>query len=77
MENFKGCRNIETTSRRNIWVVGAKGIDDSMLVKPISIGNWNFKSFDEKIYSKIEKSSYLIPYGDRFISTRDIKYAQL
>lgn len=69
IENFKGCRNIETPLRRNIWVVGAKGIDDSMLVKPISIGNWNFKSFNEKIYSKIEKNSYLISYGDRYITS--------
>lgn len=69
IENFKGCRNIETQLRRNIWVVGAKGIDDSMLAKPISIGNWNLKSFNEKIYSKIDKNSYLISYGDRYITS--------
>lgn len=68
-ENFKGCRNIETPLRRNIWVVGAKGFDDLMLVKPISIGNWNLKSFNEKIYSKIERNSYIIPYLDRYITS--------
>lgn len=67
-ENFKGCRNIETSVRRTIWVIGAKGSDDSMLIKPISKGLWNLKSFNEKIYSSIEKESYIIPYGDRYIS---------
>jgi transposase-like protein len=68
IENFKGCRNIETTLRRNIWVIGARGSDDSMLVKPISKGAWNLISFKEKIYSKIEENSYIIPYADRYIS---------
>lgn len=67
-ENFKGCRNIETPVRRTVWVVGAKGTDDSMLVKPISKGAWNLHKFNEIIYSKIEKTSFIIPYGDRYIS---------
>jgi transposase-like protein len=67
-ENFKGCRNIETDLRHNIWVVGAKGLDDSMIIKPISKGFWNLKKFNEKIYSNIEEKSYIIPYGDRYIS---------
>lgn len=68
IENFKGCRNIETPLRRNIWIVGAKGSDDSMLAKPISKGSWNLKKFNEMIYSKIEKGSYIVPYGDRYLS---------
>jgi transposase-like protein len=68
-ENFKGCRNIITSFRSNLWVVGARGVDDLMIVKPISKGNWNLKRFNEKIYSKIEKNSYIIPYGDRYISS--------
>lgn len=67
-ENFKGCRNIDTDIRRNIWVVGAKGSDDLLLIKPISKGLWNLKNFNEKIYSNVEEESYIIPYGDRYIS---------
>lgn len=67
-ENFKGCRNIETPSRDKIWVIGAKGIDDSMLVNPICKRSWDLRSFNEKIYYKIEKESYIIPYGDNYIS---------
>ena len=67
-ENFKGCRNIETDIRENIWVVGAKGLDDSMLIKPISKHFWDLKSFNKRIYSKIEEKSFIVPYGDRYIS---------
>ncbi|BCZ44608.1 hypothetical protein psyc5s11_06750 [Clostridium gelidum] len=28
IENFKGCRNILTTRRSNIWIVAAKGDED-------------------------------------------------
>lgn len=68
-ENFKGCRNINTSIRRNIWIIGAKGSEDSVLIKPISTGIWNLKEFNDKIYSKIEEKSYIIPYGDRYISS--------
>jgi transposase-like protein len=68
IENFKGCRNINTTLRRNIWVIGSKGSEDSMIIKPLSVGSWDLRRFNEKIYSKIEKKSYIIPYGDRYIS---------
>jgi len=67
-ENFKGCRNITTTKRLNIWVIGAKGTEDSMLIKPISRGFWDLERFKENIYHKIAKGSYIIPYGDRYIS---------
>lgn len=67
-ENFKGCRNINTDIRQNIWVVGAKGSDDSMLIKPISKHFWNLKSFNKRIYSEIAEKSYIVPYGDRYIS---------
>ena len=67
-ENFKGCRIIETPVRRTVWVIGAKGSDDSMLIKPISKGLWDLKNFNDRIYSKIEKASYIVPYGDRYIS---------
>jgi hypothetical protein len=70
-ENFKGCRNIEfdftRQRRRNIWIIGAKGDEDSMFVKPIFKDVWNWKTYYEKVYSKIEKKSYMVPYGDRYI----------
>ena len=70
-ENFKGCRNIgfdfTTHRRRNIWIIGAKGDEDSMFVKPIFKDIWDWKTFNKKVYSKIEKKSYIVPYGDRYI----------
>ena len=68
VENFKGCRNITQTKRRNIWIIGAKGDEDSMFVIPICKDYWDLKSFNKKIYTKVKKDSYIIPYGDRYIS---------
>lgn len=70
IENFKGCRNITTTRRSNIWIIAAKGDDDSMLVIPIFKDCWNWKIFDEKIYSKIQKPSYIVAYNDRYIAVK-------
>ncbi|WP_099716579.1 hypothetical protein [Clostridium sp. Maddingley MBC34-26] len=72
-ENFKGCRNIEeirqsTHRRRNIWIIGAKGEEDSMFIKPIFKDFWDLKLFNEKVYTKIEKKSYIVSYGDRYLS---------
>jgi transposase-like protein len=67
-ENFKGCRNIITTKRHNIWVVAAKGNEDSMIAKPISRAFWDLPSFNKKIYALVDKKAYIIPYGDRYIS---------
>jgi transposase-like protein len=68
-ENFKGSRNIQTLKRRSIWIVGAKDTKDSMLVKPICKDSWKLKCFNDKIYSKIENKAYIIPYGDRYLSS--------
>lgn len=73
-ENFKGCRKILTPLRHNIWIVAAKGIEDSILAKRVSRGFWDLNSFNKKIYSKIEKKSYIIPYGDRYISVVATKH---
>ncbi len=67
IENFKGCRNITKTQRENIWIYAAKGDEDSMVVMPLFKRCWNKKIFDEKIYSKIKKRSYIVPYNDRYI----------
>ena len=70
IENFKGCRNITTTQRRNIWIIAAKGNEDSMIVMPIFKDFWNWNIFDEKIYSKIQKGSYIVAYKDRYIGVK-------
>ena len=70
IENFKGCRNIIKTKRSNIWIIAAKGNEDSMLVMPIFKDMWNWNIFNEKIYSKIEKGSYIVAYNDRYISIK-------
>lgn len=67
-ENFKGSKNITTNKRHNIWVIAAKGDYDSLIAKPISRGFWDLPSFNKKIYYLIDKKSYIIPYGDRYIS---------
>ena len=68
VENFKGCRNITTTKRNNIWVIAAKGDEDSMLVTPAFKHCWMRPIFYKNIYSKIQKGSYIIPYNDRYIT---------
>ncbi|GFP77580.1 IS1 family transposase [Clostridium fungisolvens] len=72
-ENFKGCRNSQiisaATPRQNIWVIGAKGQEDSMFIKPIFKHQWDRRAFNEKVYSKIENSSYIAAYGDRYINS--------
>jgi len=70
IENFKGCRKITTTKRRNIWIIAAKGDEDSMLVMPIFKDCWNWSIFHKKIYSKIEKGSYIVAYKDRYIGVK-------
>lgn len=71
-ENFKGCRNNKIDNvivrRRRIWIIGAKGDEDSMFVKPIFKDMWDLQVFHKKVYSKIEKKSYIVPYGDRYLS---------
>lgn len=68
VENFKGCRNIATNKRSSIWVIAAKGNEDSMLVMPAFKHCWMRPIFYEKVYSKIQKGSYIIPYNDRYIA---------
>ena len=68
VENFKGCRNITTNKRSNIWVIAAKGNEDSMLVMPAFKHCWMRGIFYEKVYSRIEKGSYIIPYNDTYIT---------
>ncbi|BCZ46699.1 hypothetical protein psyc5s11_27660 [Clostridium gelidum] len=68
VENFKGCRNITTTKRSNIWVIAAKGDEDSMLVTPAFKHCWMRPIFYKNIYSKIENGSYIIPYNDTYIT---------
>lgn len=67
-ENFKGCRNITTLERKPIWVVGARGSADSILAVPVCKSLWSMKSFNDKVYSKINKESYIVAYGDRYLS---------
>lgn len=66
-ENFKGCRNIIEPYRKDIWIVAVKGKEDSILALPVSKNGWNPKEFHEKIYKKIDKSSYITAYRDRYL----------
>lgn len=69
-ENFKGNRKIKVKERRNIWIIAAKGNEDSMFTMPIFKDCWDWKVFNCKVYSKIEEDSYIIPYLDRYIQIK-------
>jgi hypothetical protein len=75
-ENFKGSRNITAKRRRNIWVVAAKGNEDSMLVIPAFNDFWDWNLFNNKIYSKIEEEAYIVHYEDRYIHIQAKKHNQ-
>jgi len=66
-ENFKGSRNILTTERKNIWIISASSEGDLMLSLPICKDIWSIKEFNKIIYPKINKTSYIKPYYDRYI----------
>lgn len=67
-ENFKGSRNIKTNIRKEILIFEAKGKADSILAMPVCKEIWNLKNFNTKVYSKIDKGAYIIPYGDRYLT---------
>ena len=66
-ENFKGCRNILSSERNEIWIAALKGDNDNLLFEPVCKKYWNMKSFNEKVYTKINEESYIIPYSDRYM----------
>lgn len=67
-ENFKGCRKNKPKTHRNIWIVAAKGIVDSMVIKVIGMDYWNSDNFDEQIYSKIKDCSYITVVNDTYMT---------
>ena len=66
-ENFKGCRNITTSERKNIWIVAARDRRDSMIAMPVCMQFWNEDNFNKIIYSKITEDSYIVPDNDRYM----------
>jgi hypothetical protein len=66
-ENFKGCRNIKTSNREEIWIVAASSGEDVILSIPVCKKIWNLKSFEEKVYSKINNNSRITAYFDRYL----------
>lgn len=47
---------------KRIYAVAAKGMDDSMVMMPISRHHMAVEKFKNKIYGKIDKKSYMILY---------------
>ena len=66
-ENFKGSRNICTLERKNIIVIATIDSRDTMISLPLCKELWSYRIFNDKIYGKIEKNSYIVPYGDRYL----------
>lgn len=73
-ENFKGNRKFKVKDRKNIWIIAAKGKEDSMLTMPISNGFFDWNTFNSKVYSRIEEESYIVPYADRYIQIKAKKH---
>lgn len=73
-ENFKGSRNIVSKERKNIWVIAAKGDEDTMLAISAFKNFWDWNLFKQKIYSKIEINAYMVPYEDRYIRIKCQKH---
>ncbi|MBE6049958.1 MAG: IS1 family transposase [Clostridium sp.] len=66
-ENFKGNKHIDTDIREKVYMVSARGEEDSILCLPVCKKIWDIKKFNEKVYSKVSKKSLIIPYVDRYI----------
>ena len=66
-ENFKGARNISTVERKNIIVIATIDSKDTMISLPLCKELWSYKIFKDKVYGKIKKNSYIVPYGDRYL----------
>lgn len=67
-ENFKGNKHINTDIREKVFVVAAKGEEDSILCLPVCKKRWDMNLFNEKVYVKVDKNAYIVPYYDRYIS---------
>lgn len=66
-ENHKGSRNVEKYNYNYIWIVTAKGGNDKIISEPIAEGIWSNKKFNEKIYNKISRSSFITGYQNRYV----------
>lgn len=66
-ENFKGNKHIDTEVREKVFVVAARGKEDTILSLPICKKKWDINKFNEKVYSRIAPKSMIVPYADRFI----------
>ena len=73
-ENFKGCRNITTSKRRNVWIVAAKDRRDSMIIAPVCKELWDENNFKNIVYSKIKEASYIVPDYDRYMKNTAKKH---
>ncbi|GKU23264.1 IS1/IS1595 family N-terminal zinc-binding domain-containing protein [Clostridium folliculivorans] len=54
-------------SRDSIWIVAATGSDNYMFAKPVFKNNCNMRTFNEKVYTEIDKDSYIIAYQNSYL----------
>ena len=66
-ENFKGNKHIDTDVSEQVFIVSARGSEDSILCLPVCKKRWDINKFNEKIYERIDENSVIIPYIDRYI----------
>ena len=66
-ENFKGNKHIDTDVREKVFVVSARGKEDSILCLPVCKKRWDINKFNDKVYKRIDPKSIIIPYVDRYV----------
>lgn len=75
-ENLKGSRKISTTNRRRIWIYTSSDNNDKIITKPICFPLFDMNKYNESIFNKINKSSYIYTNCDRFVIALSKKHNQ-
>lgn len=66
-ENFKGDRQIPSGDRKQIWTIMASDKRKTILATPLCKERWEIKEFNKRVYSKVDKNSYINTYSDRYL----------
>lgn len=67
-QNFKGCRKITSTDRRNIWVASAIDVNNNLISIPVSESHFNYPLAKKLLYSKIDSKAFVNSYADNFLA---------
>lgn len=73
-ESFKGSRNAPKEEREVLWTIIAADNEEKIVARPICKSRWDYKAFNKIIYSRIDKASYILGRGDRFLWSIERKH---